>query len=384
MPTNSLMQNTFVEKLKRLNLAYIAVVCILASIGVLLLYSAAHGSWTPYAERHLVRFVMGLGMALVIAFLPLRLIFKMSYLIYFLAIVLLILVQVMGVSAGGATRWLDVGFMRIQPSEIAKIAIVLAAARFYHQRQIDTIKSFSAVVFVAVGILIPVGLTIIQPDLGTSLFLMMVGAGVMFFAGVPWGYFAGAFAAGLALIPVAWNFFLHDYQKGRVLTFLDPSRDPLGAGYHIIQSKIAIGSAGFWGKGFMQGSQSQLQFLPEKHTDFIFTLLTEDFGAAGALIVISLYLTLILMGVYMSIRNLNQYCSLVIAGVTTTLFVYAFINMAMVMGLMPVVGLPLPFLSYGGTSLLTLMVSLGLVLNMDLNRYYHLPGASGLSSGRYF
>ena len=381
---NKLTQNSFIEKLKRLNLAYIIVVCVLASIGVALLYSAAYGSWSPYAERHLVRFAMGLGLALFIAFLPLRLIFKTSYLVYFAAIILLVLVQVAGVTAGGATRWLDIGFMRIQPSELAKIAIVLAAARFYHQRQLDTVKRFPSVAFVAIGILIPAFLTVIQPDLGTCLFLLMVGAGVMFFAGVPWGYFASAIVAALAFIPIAWNFLLHDYQKGRVLTFLDPTRDPLGAGYHIIQSKIAIGSAGFWGKGFMQGSQSQLQFLPEKHTDFIFTLLTEDFGAAGALVVIGLYIALILMGVYMAMRNLNQYCSLVIAGVTTTLFVYAFINMAMVMGLMPVVGLPLPFLSYGGTSLLTLMVSVGLVLNMDLNRYNHLPGASGLSSGRYF
>lgn len=383
MMQNSLTQNSFIEKLKRLNIAYIVIVCLLGAIGVTMLYSAAHGSWSPYAERHLLRFAMGLGLAIFIAFLPLRLVFKMSYLVYFAAIVMLALVQVMGVTAGGATRWLDLG-IRVQPSELAKIGIVLAAARFYHQRQTDTIRSFSAVVFVAVGILIPALLTVIQPDLGTCLLLMMVGAGVMFFAGVPWGYFASAVVAGLAFIPIAWNFLLHDYQKGRVLTFLDPSRDPLGAGYHIIQSKIAIGSAGFWGKGFMQGSQSQLQFLPEKHTDFIFTLLTEDFGAAGAIVVIGLYIALILMGVYMAMRNLNQYCSLVIAGVTTTLFVYAFINMAMVMGLMPVVGLPLPFLSYGGTSLLTLMVSLGLVLNMDLNRYNHLPGASGLSSGRYF
>ena len=381
---NALVRDTFNEKIKRLNLAYIAIICLLGAIGVMLLYSAGHGNWSPYAEKHLIRFSMGVCLAMVIAFLPLRLIFKLSYVAYFAAVGLLLLVPFLGVSAGGATRWLDIGFMRLQPSEIAKIAIILAAARFYHQRQVVTTKSFQAVVFMAVGILIPALLTAIQPDLGTSLLLLMVGAGVMFFAGVPWGYFAGAFGAGLVFIPIAWQFLLHDYQKGRVLTFLDPSRDPLGAGYHIIQSKIAIGSAGFWGKGFMQGSQSQLQFLPEKHTDFIFTLMTEDFGMAGALTVIGLYLALILMGVYMAIRNLNQYCSLVIAGVTTTLFVYAFINMAMVMGLMPVVGLPLPFLSYGGTSLLTLMVSLGLVLNMDLNRYNHLPGASGLSSRRHF
>lgn len=381
---NTLVRDTFVDKIKRLNFAYVAVVCILGAIGVTLLYSAGYGNWSPYAEKHLVRFCMGIGLAMVIAFLPVRLIFKLSYVVYFIAVALLVAVPFMGVSGGGATRWLDIGFMRLQPSEIAKIAIILAAARFYHQRQITTTKSFQAVLFVAVGVLIPALLTAIQPDLGTSLLLLMVGAGVMFFSGVPWGYFAAAVGAGVAFIPIAWQFLLHDYQKGRVLTFLDPSRDPLGAGYHIIQSKIAIGSAGFWGKGFMQGSQSQLQFLPEKHTDFIFTLMTEDFGMAGALTIIGLYLALILMGVYMAMRNLNQYCSLVIAGVTTTLFVYAFINMAMVMGLMPVVGLPLPFLSYGGTSLLTLMISLGLVLNMDLNRYNHLPGASGLSSHRHF
>ncbi len=377
-------KDSFFSKIKRVNYPYLLVITILACFGVILLYGASAGNWDPYASRHLVRFGMGVLLALFIAFLPLRLIFNSSYFLYFIAIMLLVLVPIIGIKSMGATRWLDLGFIRIQPSEIAKIAVILMLARFYHQRQLVVVNMIPAVLLMVMAVLLPALLTASQPDLGTALLLTMVGGGVMFFAGVSWKYFALAFSAGVAFLPIAWQFLLHDYQKGRVLTFLDPTRDPLGAGYHIIQSKIAIGSAGFWGKGFMQGSQSQLQFLPEKHTDFIFTLMTEDFGMAGALVVMGLYLGLILMGVYMAVRNLNQFSSLVIMGITMTFFVYACINMAMVMGLMPVVGLPLPFISYGGTSLLTLMIGVGLVLNMDINRFNHLPGASGLSTDRSF
>ena len=379
-----LEKNTAFWKFKRLNYFYLTLVVLLASFGVILLYGAAHGSWDLYAQRHLVRFLFGLFLALGIAFTPLRLIFHAAYPLYFFALFLLLLVPIIGVTSMGATRWIDLGFMRLQPSELAKIALILAVARFYHQRQSLVVNTIPAIFAVALLILLPALLTVIQPDLGTALLLVMVGLGLMFFAGVSWKYFAVVVGAGIAFIPIAWQFLLHDYQKGRILTFIDPSRDPTGAGYHIIQSKIAIGSAGFWGKGFMQGSQAQLQFLPEKHTDFIFTLMTEDFGMAAALGVIIAFITLILMGIHMAIRNLNQFGSLVILGVTMTVFVYAFVNIAMVMGLLPVVGLPLPFISYGGTSLLTLMVGVGLLLNMDVNRFTHLPGAGGLSSQRGF
>lgn len=381
---HELETHTTFWKFKRLNYIYLLLVILLASFGVVLLYGAAHGSWDPYAQRHLVRFLLGLALALGIAFTPMRFIYRSAYPLYFLAICLLVLVPFIGVTSMGATRWIDIGFLRLQPSEVAKIALILALARFYHQRRAMVVDTLPAVLFTAGIIILPAALTAIQPDLGTALLLVMVGLALMFFAGVNWRYFAAAIVAGIAFLPIAWNFLLHDYQKGRILTFLDPSRDPTGAGYHIIQSKIAIGSAGFWGKGFMQGSQAQLQFLPEKHTDFIFTLMTEDFGMAAALSVIVTFVILILMGIYMAVRNLNQFSSLVILGVTTTLFVYAFVNIAMVMGLLPVVGLPLPFISFGGTSLLTLMVGVGLVLNMDLNRFTHLPGAGGLSTSRHF
>lgn len=379
-----LEKHTVFWKFKRLNYFYLFLVVLLALFGVLLLYGAAHGSWDPYAQRHLVRFMVGLVLALGIAFAPMRLIYHASYPLYFFAVFLLLLVPFIGITSMGATRWIDLGVMRLQPSEIAKIALILAVAKFYHKRQALVVDSLPAIVLVGAIIMLPALLTVIQPDLGTALLLVMVGLGLMFFAGVNWRYFAGVVVAGLAFLPIAWQFLLHDYQKGRILTFIDPSRDPTGAGYHIIQSKIAIGSAGFWGKGFMQGSQAQLQFLPEKHTDFIFTLMTEDFGMAAALGVILCYIALILLGILMAVRNLNQFGSLVILGVTMTLFVYAFVNIAMVMGLLPVVGLPLPFISYGGTSLLTLMVGVGLLLNMDINRFTHLPGAGGLSSGRNF
>ena len=382
MHMQQLEKNTIFWKFKRLNYFYLLFVTLLATFGVLLLYGAAHGSWEPYAQRHLVRFLVGLILALGIAITPIRLIYHASYPLYFCALFLLLLVPFIGVTSMGATRWIDLGFMRLQPSEIAKIGLILAVAKFYHQRHALVVDTIPIFLLVSAMILLPACLTVIQPDLGTALLFVMVGLGIMFFAGVNWRYFAMITTAGIAFMPIAWQFLLHDYQKGRVLTFLDPSRDPTGAGYHIIQSKIAIGSAGFWGKGFMQGSQAQLKFLPEKHTDFIFTLMTEDFGMAAALGVIGCYLILILMGVYMAIRNLNQYASLVILGVTVTLFVYAFINIAMVIGLLPVVGLPLPFISFGGTSLLTLMIGVGLLLNMDINRFTHIPGAGGLNSGK--
>lgn len=381
---HQLEKNTVFWKFKRLNYFYLALVILLASFGVVLLYGAAHGSWDPYAQRHLVRFLFGLALALFIAFLPMRLIFHAAYPLYFFTLISLILVPIVGITSMGATRWIDIGFMRLQPAEIAKIALILAVARFYHQRQSIVAGTVPAIITIGALILAPALLTAIQPDLGTALLLVMVGLGLMFFAGISWKYFGAVAAMGTAFIPIAWQFLLHDYQKSRILTFIDPTRDPAGAGYHIIQSKIAIGSAGFWGKGFMQGSQAQLQFLPEKHTDFIFTLMTEDFGMAAAIGVIFAFIALILMGVHMAIRNLNQFASLVILGVTMTLFVYAFVNIAMVMGLLPVVGLPLPFISYGGTSLLTLMVGVGLLLNMDINRFTHLPGAGGLSAQRGF
>ena len=371
-------------KFKNLNYFYLLLVIALASFGGVLLYGAGHGNWDVYAQKHMVRFIMGLILALGIAFAPIKLIYQAVYPLYFFALCLLLLVPFIGVTAMGATRWIDIGFMHLQPSEIAKIALLLAVAKFYHNRSVLSVNTLPTLALVAMIILLPAGLTVIQPDLGTALLLGMVGVSLMFFAGVNWRYFAALGVAGAAFIPIAWHYLLHDYQKGRILTFLDPTRDPTGAGYHIIQSKIAIGSAGFWGKGFMQGSQAQLQFLPEKHTDFIFTLMVEDFGMVAALGVILCYILLILLGVSMAIKNMNQFASLVILGVSITLFVYAFVNIAMVMGLLPVVGLPLPFISYGGTSLLTLMIGVGLLLNMDINRFAHLPGAGGLNKRRHF
>ena len=370
------------HKIRRLNLPYLLVLVLIASIGTVLLYGAAGGSWQPYAARHITRFILGLGLVSALALMDLKWLYRSSYWIYFAALVLLALVPVMGVKVMGATRWLDLGLIRVQPSEVIKIGLILALARYYHARQLGSANTFASILVVLLMIAIPAALTVVQPDLGTALLLVMMGAGIMFAAGVSWKFFALCISSFVVMLPLGWH-MLHDYQRGRVLTFLDPSRDPLGAGYHIIQSKIAIGSAGFWGKGFMEGSQSQLLFLPEKHTDFIFPLLIEDFGMMGALVLMGLYLTLILMSMGIAMRSLSQFAAIMAVGVTLYLFLYTFINMAMVMGLLPVVGVPLPLVSYGGTSMLTLLVGVGLVLNADINRFNNLPGAGGLSSGRF-
>ena len=370
------------HKIRRLNLPYLLILVLIASIGTVLLYGAAGGSWQPYAARHITRFILGLGLVSVLALMDLKWLYRSSYWIYLAALVLLALVPVMGVKVMGATRWLDLGLIRVQPSEMIKIGLILALARYYHARQLGSVNTFTSIIFVLLMIAVPAALTVVQPDLGTALLLVMMGAGIMFAAGVSWKFFALCISSFVVMLPLGWH-MLHDYQRGRVLTFLDPSRDPLGAGYHIIQSKIAIGSAGFWGKGFMEGSQSQLLFLPEKHTDFIFPLLIEDFGMMGALVLMGLYLTLILMSMGIAMRSLSQFAAILAVGVTLYLFLYTFINMAMVMGLLPVVGVPLPLVSYGGTSMLTLLVGVGLVLNADINRFNNLPGAGGLSSGRF-
>ena len=385
MESAVLPRDTLFSRLKRLHWGLIAIIFLIVLVGTGLLYGAGApgGSWEPYAEKHLTRFVAGLGVAILIAVIDLRHIYRISYGVYFLAIILLALVPVIGVTAMGATRWLDFGILRIQPSELAKIGIILALAKYYHTRPLASVSTIPGIAIALVMILLPVGLTFIQPDLGTALMLCMVGAGLMFACGVSWKFFALGIAGATSMLPVAWH-FLKDYQKQRVLTFLDPENDPLGAGYHILQSKIAIGSAGFWGKGYMEGSQSHLLFLPEKHTDFIFTLLTEDFGMAGALVLMALYLTLILTNIGIAVRSRHQYGTALVLGVTLTIFLYAFINMAMVMGLMPVVGVPLPFVSFGGTALLTLMVSIGLVMNIHVHRNSNLPGAAGLKGSRSF
>jgi rod shape determining protein RodA len=370
------------DRLRQIHWPLLSVMCLIVCYGFMLLYDAAGGSLQPYAGRQMIRFALGMVLIFLLALTEVKTLFRLSYPLYGLSLLLLVLVELKGHTAMGATRWLNVGGFRLQPSEMMKIALILALARYYHMRPLGVVSKIPYLVPPLLMIALPFLLTLKQPDLGTAMLLAMIGVGTMFVAGVSWKFFALVIAGATAAVPLAWRFVLLPYQKKRILTFLDPEADPLGAGYHIMQSKIAIGSAGFWGKGFGGGTQSHLKFLPEKHTDFIFTLMTEDFGMFGALILIGLYLLLLFLCVDVALRCRNQFGGLMVIGVVLTVFLYAFINMCMVMGLMPVVGVPLPFVSYGGTSLLTLMIGIGLVMNTYVNKDYNLPGASGLSSGR--
>jgi rod shape determining protein RodA len=292
---------------------------------------------------------------------------RAAYPLYLLALILLALVVVICVESGGAKRWLGWGEYSFQPSEMMKIALVLAIARYYQWLSPRQVSWPWAVIPPLVMIGVPVVLALDQPDLGTAALFGIVGCGLLFLAGVSWLYFLGGIAAVIAVLPHVWE-KLHDYQKDRILTFIDPERDPSGSGYHILQSKIAIGSGGFAGKGFMQGTQTQLNFLPEKHTDFIFTMFSEEMGFIGAAILLALYLIALGFITYMALRCRSTFPRLVAAGMGLCLFAYVFINVAMVTGLVPVVGLPLPLVSYGGTSMLTMMVGLGFVLNAHVNR----------------
>ena len=355
------------EKLFQISWSLVLWITIIFAFGFATLYSAANGRVQPWAEPQLMRFIVGIGLMLGVAVLDIRLLMRYAYVIWFLVLVLLIGVDLRGFIGGGARRWIDLGFINLQPSELMKPAIVLALARYFHGRGLEEIASpFSLLVPLAL-ILVPAALVIMQPDLGTALVIMMVSGALLFMAGVRLWKFIAVGIAGLAAIPVAWT-FLHDYQKDRIRTFLDPERDPLGTGYHILQSKIALGSGGLFGKGFMQGTQSRLSFLPERQTDFIFTMFAEEHGMIGGLVLLGLYVLVLIYGYAIAFRCRHQFGRLVAMGITTTFFLYFFINIAMVTGLIPVVGVPLPLISYGGTALLTLMLCMGILMNVWVHR----------------
>ena len=354
-------------KLLQLNWPFLAVVTAITLIGVAALYSVAGGSIEPWASRHVVRYCIGLALMFGIAFIDIRWWVRAAYPLYALAIVLLILVPIIGVESGGARRWLGYGEASFQPTELMKIALVLALARYYQWLSPQKVSWPHALLPPLLMMSAPIVLALEQPDLGTAALFGIIGAGLLFLAGVSWVYFAGAIAAVIAALPHIWE-RLHDYQQERVLTFFDPGRDPLGSGYHILQSKIAIGSGGVAGKGFMQGTQAQLNFLPEKHTDFIFTMFSEEMGFLGGMVLLALYLLALGFIVFMAMRCRGTFARLMAAGVGLCLFAYVFINVAMVTGLLPVVGVPLPLVSYGGTAMLTMMAGFGFVLNAHLNR----------------
>ncbi len=365
---------TGLRKILYLNWPLTLLLASVAAVGFLMLYSVAGGSFSPWAEPQFKRFLLGMGVMLVVALIPIWFWRNMSILAYLVSVILLLAVEFFGTVGMGAQRWIDLGFMRLQPSELMKITSVMLLAAYYDwlppERSSRPIWVFIPVMM----ILLPTFLVLRQPDLGTSILLMAAGGGVMFLAGVHWAYFAAVIASGLGLVAAVfqsrgteWQ-LLKNYQYLRIDTFLDPSQDPLGAGYHITQSKIALGSGGWSGRGYMQGTQSRLNFLPEKHTDFIFTTLAEEFGFIGGLTLLSLYVLIIVFCVVTALAAKDRFSSLVSLGVAITFFLFFAVNMSMVMGLAPVVGVPLPLVSYGGSAMLVLLAAFGLVQSANIHR----------------
>ncbi len=355
------------EKLLSMSFLYLFFIIAVGVVGVAILYSAGSGNWQPWALPQLVRFLVGFVALFVLAMIDIRFFAKYAYIFYFLGLILLLIVEIFGHIGMGAQRWIDLGFFKLQPSEFMKIALVLALAKYFHNTSLQQIESTRGIMPPIMMALLPMGLIYMQPDLGTALMLLFVTGAILFAVGVQIWKFVAVGAAGILSLPVLW-YFMHDYQRNRVLTFLNPERDQLGAGYHIIQSKIALGSGGLFGKGFLDGSQSHLNFLPEKHTDFIFTMLAEELGFVGALGVLFLNVLIIVCGYIFAFRTTSYFGKLVIIGLNTNYFLYVFINIAMVLGLLPVVGVPLPLISYGGTVILSIMASFGIIMSAYINR----------------
>lgn len=357
---------SFPEKIRLVNWGMVILIVLIGSIGVALLYSAGGGSWTPWAWPQLMRFLVGLCLMLAIALTDVRVWLQLAYPMYGFMLILLLVVEIVGHIGMGAQRWINLGFGVIQPSELMKITLVLALAKYFHTLSLEDIKRPFNLLIPAAMVAAPVGLVLLQPNLGTALLLTLASGAIFFVGGVRWWKFLIVIALAAAIVPIGWD-YLHDYQKARVLTFMNPEADPLGHGYNIIQSKIAMGSGGVFGRGFGQGPQSQLQFLPEKHTDFIFVVLAEEFGMFGAVFLLALYFLLIAYGFVISLRCRNQFGRLTAFGLTVTIFLYVFVNVAMVTGVIPVVGIPLPLVSYGGTAMLTLLIACGLLISISVH-----------------
>ena len=365
-------QMTLAERFWHINWGLLLVIAAIAGLGFAMLYSAAGGDWDPWAKRQAIRFGGAFGLFFLCAMIDIRFWFRCAYLIYVGAFLLLVAVELFGSVGMGAQRWIDLKVMQLQPSEVMKVALVLVLARYFHGLQVTEVRRIGPLIWPILLVLAPVALVLKQPDLGTAAMLAMAAGAMFMIAGVRWWKFALVGAAAAAAVPVIWN-FLRSYQKERVLTFLNPERDPLGAGYHIMQSQIALGSGGVTGKGFLAGTQSHLTFLPEKQTDFIFTMLAEEFGMVGGLILLGLYFIIFVYGFAIAFRARNHFGRLLAAGLTVNLFLYVFINIAMVMGLLPVVGVPLPLISYGGTAMLTVMISLGIIASVSVHKDVRIP-----------
>ena len=358
--------------LPEIHMPTLILISCIALGGFMMLYSAAGGHMDPWAKAQLIRFIPAVCIMLGMSFIPIRLLLKYSYLIYGGCIGLLVAVDIAGHMGMGAQRWFAIGSVNLQPSELTKLAVILALARYFHYFNPHEKRNVIYLIPPLLLMALPAFFILRQPNLGTTTILVVTGVTIWFAAGLAWRYVIIAVAGALTAAPIAWH-FLHDYQKQRVLTFLNPEEDPLGTGYNIIQSIIAIGSGGMFGKGYLQGSQGQLDFLPEKQTDFIFTMLGEEFGFVGSATIILLYSALIFSIISIGMRCKHRFGIFICIGLGAMLFLHLFINVGMSMGLLPVVGVPLPLFSYGGTMLITILIGFGLAFNVWAHRRDHLP-----------
>ena len=356
---------SFIEKLKTIDYFLIIIVTIIGSISVLSIYSTESGNFSFYTKNHLIRFLVFFSMFLVLSFVRVSVWYRQAYIFYILGILLLLFVIFFGISASGSKRWINLLIMNLQPSELMKIAVIVCFARYYHRIQSSDIQSYKYLLQPIILLLIPCYLVITQPDLGTAILIAGSGLAIIWLAGINLKYFIYSGLILLVSLPFVIS-ILKPYQKSRILTFFNPERDPLGAGYQIIQSKIAIGSGGLLGKGFLQGTQSYLEFLPEKHTDFIFTLFSEEFGFVGSMVLILLYALLIYRIIRIGFSSRSFFAKLYCFGFASALFLYIFVNIAMVLGLLPIVGAPLPIMSYGGSSMLSIMLGLSIVMSCKI------------------
>jgi rod shape determining protein RodA len=370
-------RDRLVVKFSEVDWIFALTLCVIAGAGAVMLFSIAGSSWEPWAAKHLLRFGLCLLLMIALAMIDLRVWFALSYPVYIVGLLLLVAVEAVGDVRLGAQRWLAIGSFSFQPSEVIKLGVVMALARFYHGISADSARLSWWLLIPALMVGAPVLLVAHQPDLGTAMLIAMTGIAIIMLAGLDWRIIGGGVAAALVALPPFVMFVLHDYQRKRILTFLDPESDPSGSGYHILQSKIALGSGGLLGKGYGLGSQSQLNFLPEKQTDFIFATLAEEFGFIGCVSVLLLYAAVIFMALRTAYLSHSHFGRLAAAGLTATFALYVMINGAMVMGLAPVVGVPMPLLSYGGTVMLTVMIGFGLVQSVRVHRYAEITSGKG-------
>ena len=369
-------QVSFRQKISRIDWALVALIALIACTGFAMLFSAANGSFSPWADRQMVRFCVGLVILVSVACIDIRVWMGLAYPAYAFSLLLLVGVAIAGHVGLGAQRWIELGPLELQPSELMKIALVLALARYLNGLGAGEISRPLRLIVALFLIAAPVVLVLMQPNLGTAALLALCGALLLFLAGLSWYWIVPTVLSIMIAVPMVWQFALHDYQKARVMTFLDPASDALGAGWNITQAKIALGSGGLFGKGFLMGTQSRLNFLPEKETDFIFTMIGEEFGFVGSILLLTLFGVVLYYGMQIALRSRSHFGRLLAMGITINFFLYIMINALMVMGLIPVVGIPMPLLSYGGSAMMTVMFGFGLLMSVHVHRSIMVPRAS--------